>query len=191
MSERITREQANELLHKYVKQDHYIVHMYAVEAIMKGLAKRLAPDDVEYWGVVGLLHDLDEETCDWRNDMSTHGPVSGDILRKEGFDDPVLIDAICAHNPESGVIAHTTLQYAILAADPMSGFVKAVAQIYPDKKLASVKPKSIKKRFHESRFAKGANRQFMMAIEETGISFDDFILIAMDSMKEISDVLGL
>ena len=73
----------------------------------------------------------------------------------------------------------------------MSGFVKAVAQIYPDKKLASVKPKSIKKRFNETRFAKGANRQFMMAIEETGITFDEFILIAMDAMKKISDVLGL
>ena len=191
MSETLTREKAKELLHKYVKADHYIVHMYAVEAIMRGLAERLAPEDVEYWGIVGLLHDLDEETCDWKHDMSTHGPVSGDILRKEGYDDPVLIDAICAHNPESGVIAHTTLQYAILAADPMSGFVKAVAQIYPDKKLASVKPKSIKKRFNETRFAKGANRQFMMAIEETGITFDEFILIAMDSMKKISDVLGL
>ena len=191
MSERINRQQAEELLHKYVKGEHYMTHMYAVEAIMKGLAKRLAPEDEEYWGIVGLLHDLDEETCDWRNDLSTHGPVSGEILRKEGFDDPVLIDAICAHNPTSGVIAHTTLQYAILAADPMSGFVKAVAQIYPDKKLSSVKPKSVKKRFHETRFAKGANRQYMMAIEETGISFDEFILIAMDSMKEISDVLGL
>lgn len=105
MSETLTREKANELLHKYVKADHYIVHMYAVEAIMRGLAERLAPEDVEYWGIVGLLHDLDEETCDWKNDMSTHGPVSGDILRKEGYDDQVLIDAICAHNPESGVIA--------------------------------------------------------------------------------------
>lgn len=73
MSETLTREKANELLHKYVKADHYIVHMYAVEAIMRGLAERLAPEDVEYWGIVGLLHDLDEETCDWKNDMSTHG----------------------------------------------------------------------------------------------------------------------
>ena len=77
MSERINRQQAEELLHKYVKGEHYITHMYAVEAIMKGLAKRLAPEDEEYWGIVGLLHDLDEETCDWRNDLSTHGPVSG------------------------------------------------------------------------------------------------------------------
>ena len=55
-----------------------------------------------------------------------------EILKKEGIDDPVLFDAICAHNPESGVKAKTKLQYAILASDPMSGFLKAIAQIYPD-----------------------------------------------------------
>lgn len=191
MNERINREQAYALLHEYVKGENYLTHSYAVEAIMRGLAKRLAPEDVEFWGVCGLLHDLDEETCDWRNDLSTHGPVSGDILRKAGFDDPELIDAICAHNPVSGVIAGTTLQYALLAADPMSGFVKAVAQIYPDKKIASVKHKSVKKRFNETRFAAGANRQYMMAIEETGISYDEFIDIALDAMREIADEIGL
>ncbi len=191
MAERMTREQANELLHKYVKGENYITHSYAVEAIMRGLAERLAPDDVEFWGICGLLHDLDEETCDWRNDMSTHGPVSVEILKKEGVYDKELGDAICSHNPLSGVIAHNTLQYALLAADPMSGFVKAVAQIYPDKKVASVKPKSVKKRFNEARFAKGANRQYMMAIEETGITYDEFIPIALKAMTDIADEIGL
>lgn len=191
MGERITRDQANELLHKYVKGEHYITHSYAVEAIMKGLAKKLAPDDVEFWGICGLLHDLDEETCDWRNDMSTHGPVSVEILQKEGLYDKELGDAIMAHNPLSGKIAKSKLELALLAADPMSGFVKAVAQIYPDKKLASVKPKSVRKRFNETRFAKGANRQYMMAIEETGIPYDDFVLISLESMKEIAEEIGL
>ena len=73
----------------------------------------------------------------------------------------MLHDAICAHNPKCGVKAKTNLQYAVLAADPMSGFVKAVAQIYPDKKIASVKHKSVMKRFNEMRFAAGANRDYM------------------------------
>jgi predicted hydrolase (HD superfamily) len=73
----------------------------------------------------------------------------------------------------------------------MSGFVKAVAQIYPDKKVASVKHKSVNKRFKETRFAAGANRQFMMEIEKTGITWDEFIDIALDSMKEIADEIGL
>ena len=58
MAERITREQAHDILMKYMKGERYIQHSYAVEAIMKGLAKRLAPDEVEYWGIAGLLHDI-------------------------------------------------------------------------------------------------------------------------------------
>lgn len=188
---KLTREQANELLHKYVKGENYITHSYAVEAIMRGLAKRLAPDDVEYWGICGLLHDLDEETAPWRDDFSTHGPTSAKILREEGFGDPVMENAIMAHNPICGKQPATTLEYALIAADPMSGFVKAVAQIYPDKKVASVKHKSVNKRFKESRFAAGANRQYMSLIEKTGITWDEFIDIALDSMKEIADQIGL
>ena len=76
-------------------------------------------------------------------------------------------------------------------ADPMSGFVKAVAQIYPDKKIASVKHKSVMKRFNELRFASGANRDYMEAIEFTGLSLDDLIDVALEEMGAIADVLGL
>jgi len=185
------REQAHEILLKYMEGEAYRQHSYAVEAIMKGLAKRLEPDEVEYWGIAGLLHDLDEEQCDWKNHPEVHGPTSVEILKKEGIDDPVLFDAIKAHNPACGMKAKTTLQYALLAADPMSGFVKAVAQIYPDKKIASVKHKSVMKRFNELRFAAGANRDYMEMIEFTGLSLDDLIDVALEEMRAISDVLGL
>ena len=187
----MNREQANAILEKYMKGEAYRQHSYAVEAIMKGLAKRLAPEDVEYWGIVGLLHDLDEEQCDWKNHPEVHGPTSVEILQKEGIDDSVLFDAIKAHNPACGMKAKTPLQYAVLAGDPMSGFVKAVAQIYPDKKIASVKHKSVAKRFNELRFASGANRDYMEMIEFTGLSLDDLIDVALKEMNEISDVLGL
>jgi len=187
----MNREQAHDILMKYMKGEAYIQHSYAVEAIMKGLAKRLAPEEEEFWGIVGLLHDLDEEQCDWRNHPEVHGPTSVEILKKEGIEDKVLFDAICAHNPKCGVKAKTTLQYAVLAADPMSGFVKAVAQIYPDKKVASVKPKSIRKRFNELRFAAGANRDYMEAIEFTGLRLEDLMDIALEEMRAISDILGL
>ena len=191
MAERITREQAHDILMKYMKGERYIQHSYAVEAIMRGLAKKLAPDDVEYWGIAGLLHDLDEEQCDWQNDLSVHGPTSVEILKKEGVEDQVLFDAICVHNPKSGVKAKTNIQYALLAADPMSGFVKAEAQIYPDKKVASVKHKSVMKRFNELRFAAGANRDYMEAIEFTGLSLDNLIDVALEEMCAIADELGL
>ena len=191
MEAKLTREQANDLLHKYVKGEHYITHSYAVEAIMRGLAKRLAPDDVEYWGICGLLHDLDEETAPWRDDFGTHGPTSAKILQAEGFGDTVMENAIMAHNPACGKQPETTLEYALIAADPMSGFIKAIAQIYPDKKVASVKHKSVNKRFKETRFAAGANRQYMSLIEKTGISWDEFIDIALESMTGIADQIGL
>ena len=189
--QKTNREQAYEILHKYMKGERYLQHSYAVEAIMRGLAKKLAPNDVEYWGIAGLLHDLDEEQCDWQNDLSVHGPTSVEILKKEGVEDQVLFDAICAHNPKSGVKAKTNIQYALLAADPMSGFVKAVAQIYPDKKVASVKHKSVMKRFNELRFAAGANRDYMEAIEFTGLSLDNLIDVALEEMCAIADELGL
>jgi predicted hydrolase (HD superfamily) len=187
----MNREQAHEILLKYMKGENYIAHSLAVEAIMRGIAKRLAPDEVDYWGIVGLLHDLDEEHCDWKNDPAVHGPTSVEILKKEGIDDQVLFDGICSHNPKCGVKAKTPLQYSVLAADPMSGFVKAVAQIYPDKKIASVKHKSVRKRFAEERFAKGANREYMSAIERTGLTLDDLIDIALEEMGAIADQIGL
>ena len=191
MEAKLTREQANDLLHKYVKGEHYITHSYAVEAIMRGLAKKLAPDDVEYWGICGLLHDLDEETAPWRDDFGTHGPTSAKILQDEGFGDPVMENAIKAHNPACGKNPETTLEYALIAADPMSGFLKAIAQIYPDKKIASVKHKSVNKRFKETRFAAGANRQYMALIEKTGMDWDTFVDVALESMVEIADKIGL
>lgn len=191
MGERISRERGYEILTKYMKGERYLQHSFAVEAIMRGLAKKLAPGEEEYWGTIGLLHDLDEEQCDWEHDMSVHGPTSVEILKKEGVDDQEMFDAICAHNPKSGVKAKTTLQYAILAADPMSGFCKAVAQIYPDKKIASVKPKSVLKRFNESRFAAGANRDYMESIEFTKMSLNEFIDISLQEMCAIADELGL
>ena len=191
-------------------RDHYLIHLvvagrgvYQVNGssytLQEGdlfLAKpnqliTYAADEVEYWGIAGLLHDLGEEQCDWEHDLSVHGPTSVEILKKEGIDDPVLFGAICAHNPKSGVKAKTKIQYALLAADPMSGFLKAVAQIYPDKKIASVKRKSVIKRFNEARFAKGANRDYMESIEFTGLMLEDLIDIGLEEMCAISDELGL
>ena len=103
----------------------------------------------------------------------------------------VLEGAIMAHNPLCGKKAGTTIEYALLAADPMSGFCKSVAQIYPDKKIASVKHKSVVKRFKEVRFAAGANREYMNAIVNTGLTLDDLIDVALEEMTAIADQLGL
>ena len=182
----ISRDKAYEVLKKYMVGENYLSHSLAVEAIMRKLAEKLAPDEVEFWGICGLLHDLDEEHCDWHNHPEVHGPTSVNILKKEGIDDKVLFDAIMSHNPDSGKKTESTLEHAIIAADPMSGFIKAIAQIYPDKKVSSVKPKSVIKRFKETRFAAGANREYMMHIERCGITYAEFAEIALDAMKDFA-----
>lgn len=185
------RQEAYELLQKYMKGEKYIKHSLAVEAIMKGLARKLDSENEEFWGIVGLLHDLDEEQCNWQEHPEVHGKTAVEILKKEGINDEVLFDAICAHNPASGVKPKTNLQKAVYSADPMSGFCNAIALCYPDKKIASVKVKSVLKRIPEKRFAAGANREAILSIENLGIEIEEFANIALDSMKEISDQLGL
>ena len=100
-------------------------------------------------------------------------------------------NAIMSHNPACGKNPETQLEYALIAADPMSGFLKAIAQIYPDKKIASVKHKSVNKRFKETRFAAGANRQFMSLIEKAGMEWDEFVDVSLEAMREIADEIGL
>ena len=184
--EHINRERAYEILKKYMNGEMYIEHSLAVEAIMKKVAEKIAPNEVEFYGVCGLLHDLDEEHCNWKEHPETHGPKSVEILKNEGVEDEELFDAIKSHNPKCGKIASKKVEYALLASDPMSGFVKAVAQIYPDKKVTSVKQKSILKRFNEKRFAAGANRDYMLAIEKVGITYPEFADIALDAMKDFA-----
>ena len=169
----IEEEQFNEPDFTVITHWHYD-HTFGMHAI-NGIS--IAHDKTN-----GFLKDQQEQAVD---------PGYIEILKKEGVDDKVLHDAICAHNPKCGVKAKTNLQYAVLAADPMSGFVKAVAQIYPDKKVASVKHKSVMKRFNELRFAAGANRDYMEAIEFTGLSLDNLIDVALEEMCAIADELGL
>lgn len=185
------REKAFEILNKYVKGEFYIRHSLAVEAIMRKLAIKLDPDNIELWGIAGLLHDLDEESCDWKSDMSVHGPTSVEILKKENFGNETLYNAIMAHNPKCGYRAKKDIEYACLASDPMSGFIAAIAKGYPDHKVKSVKVSSILKRFKETRYASGASRPYMLAIEKTGIDLEEFATLALEAMCEIDEILGL
>ena len=81
------------------------------------------------------------------------------------------------------------MEKAIYAVDPTTGFITAIAKSYPDKKLTSVKTKSVIKRMKEKRFAANANRDAMRAIELTGIGFDEFAEISLNAMQNIADIL--
>jgi predicted hydrolase (HD superfamily) len=185
------REKAVELLNKYIKSDHIFKHSYAVESVMRSLAEKLEPDKIDFWGITGLLHDLDVDTVDWKKDPSLHGPGTIEILKKENFGNEEMYHAILAHNEDTKVPRETVLDKALYAADPITGFITAIALVYPDKKVKSVKVKSITKRMKEKRFAAGANREAMKSIESLGIEFPEFCELSLKAMNNISDLLGL
>ena len=187
----IQRKQAEELLNRYVKTPHIIKHSYAVEAVMRALAKKLAPEEEEEWAIAGLLHDLDNDSVDWEKDMSLHGPKTIELMIENGVGNEKMYQAILAHNPLNGSSIETTFDRAMYAADPITGFITAIALVYPDKKIKSVKTRSILKRMKEKRFAAGANRDAMKSIEDLGIPFEEFASLSLSAMCEIEDILGL
>lgn len=187
----MNRKKADEMLNKYVTTPHIITHSYAVESVMRALSKKLDPENEELWALSGLLHDLDNDLVDWKNDMSLHGPKTIELLKEEGFGNEEMYNAICAHNPRNGSKIETTLDRALYAADPITGFIRAITLVYPDKKIKSVKAKSITKRMKDTRFAAGANRDAMRSIELLGISFPEFAELSLNAMVEVADAIEL
>ncbi|MGE5628948.1 MAG: HD domain-containing protein [Solirubrobacterales bacterium] len=185
------REKAEEILKKHVKTEHFLRHSYAVEAVMRALSRKLEPENEEEWAIVGLLHDLDSELVDYMNSPELHGPKTVEILKNEGFGNDKIYHGILAHNQATKAGFHNKMDQAVFAADPITGFINAITLVYIDKKIDSVKVKSITKRMKETRFAAGADRDAMKSIEKLGISFPDFAEISLNAMKEISQVLGL
>ncbi len=185
----LDRDFAVKLLNETVQTPHIITHSYAVEAVMRKLAQKFDPENEELWGLSGLLHDLDNDLVDWRNHPSHHGPKTVEVLKSHNFGNEDMYHAILAHNPATNTKLESTLDRCIYAADPITGFINAIALVYPDKNVNSVKVKSITKRMKETRFAAGANREAMWSIEEL-MPFRDFAELALNAMKEICEQLG-
>jgi putative nucleotidyltransferase with HDIG domain len=184
----IIHEQALLLLREHVNADVLIKHALATEAVMRALAERLGRDP-DRWGITGLLHDLDfEQTKDC---PERHALVAEPWLREAGCDEE-MIQAIKAHNAEAlGIDRRSEMDLALTAAETMTGMVVTTALVYPDKKLASVKAKSITKRMKEKSFAQGVNRDHIMLCEKIGIPMPDFAELSLNAMKNIAEPLGL
>jgi len=181
------RETALELLQENLHNENLVNHSLAVEAIMRGLAARLG-EDVDKYGLAGLLHDIDyDETGE---DFNRHSLVAAEMLEKMGLPADVVY-AVKVHNEVHGLPRLSMLDKTLYAADPASGFITAAALVRPDKKLAEVQMKSLRKRFKESAFARGASREQMDTCKEIGLERDEFLEIALQSMQGIADQIGL
>jgi len=187
----LSREKAVGIVRKHVTRQNLFKHILAVEAIMREMAKDIGEDE-ELWAMVGLLHDVDfDETY---NDPARHGTRSIEILNEEvgGEVSDEILRAIKSHNHEhTGVLPASKMEYALIAADAVSGLIVAAALIIPSKKLADVQPSNISKRFKEKDFARNCSRENMLYCEKAGIPKEKFFEIALQALQEISDELGL
>ncbi|MCC5911641.1 MAG: HD domain-containing protein [Clostridiaceae bacterium] len=188
----INRAKALQCLDEHLKTDHLLKHSYAVEVVMRALAKKVEPEKEEEWAMAGLLHDLDADLIDYKNgDNHLHGPKTVEILKEVALGNEEIYHAICAHNEATGTKIESKMDRAIYAADPITGFITAITLVYPDKKISSVKVKSITKRMKEIRFAAGADRKAMASIEKLGIAFPEFAELSLNAMQGIAEELGL
>jgi putative nucleotidyltransferase with HDIG domain len=162
-------------------------HMLATEAIMRALAARLGADADE-WGLAGLGHDLDTEETE--GDFTRHGRVAADALRALGLPDEAA-HAVAAHNPDTGVAATEQIDVALIAADQLSGLITAAALVRPEKDLAGVKLKSVRKRYREGAFARGVHRESIARCEELGLELDEFFALGLEAMQGVAPDLGL
>jgi uncharacterized protein len=159
----------------------------ATEIIMRALAEHLglSASDVDRWALTGLLHDLDyAETAE---DPERHGRITADELA--GQIDEEMLHAILAH--ACHVERETQMDHALWCADPTTGFIVAAALVRPEKDLAGVRLKSLKKRWKESAFARGASREQMAGCEKLGIERDEYLQIALDAMQAHAAEVGL
>ncbi|MBK6964688.1 MAG: HDIG domain-containing protein [Bacteroidales bacterium] len=184
----IPREEALILLREYIKNERMIAHSLASEAVLRAVARHLGRDE-EKWAQAGMLHDLDVEVT--HAEPTVHGLETARILSEMGIDADV-VDAIKMHNEMATGFERTTeFQHALAAGETITGLITATAMVYPDRKVASVKPKSVVKRMKEKAFAASVKRENILECEMIGIPIDEFAAIAVEAMAGIADDIGL
>ena len=183
----ISREEGMALVEKHLKKKNLVKHVLAVEAIMRKLAG-IFGEDVELWGITGLLHDLDYEFT--KKEPEKHASMSADILK--GLLPQEAVNAIKAHNYQhTSQVPETALDKALIAADAVSGLIIATALVIPSRKLADVQLKTLINKYKDNSFARGCNRKRIELCEDIDISRDDFLAMSLVALQGISKELEL
>ncbi|MBN1756541.1 HDIG domain-containing protein [bacterium] len=182
----MTRDEARALVEKTVSNRNLVKHMIATEAAMRQLAIYF-DDDEDTWGLTGLLHDLDYDET--QSDFAMHGVVAARMLEKLGLDKKI-IQAVRAHVGHKGYEPKSRMDWALYAVDPLTGLIVAAALMHP-KGLKEMDANFVMRRFEETRFAAGANRDQIKKCAKIGLELDDFITITLNGMKKVANLLGI
>jgi putative nucleotidyltransferase with HDIG domain len=189
----ITRDEAIELLKSMPQQESDMNHYLETEAIMRSLAERFG-EDVEYWGMLGLLHDVDWSLT--RDDWAEHCTKCIEILKGKGFDDE-FVENVQSHAYAYEIIPAfrdkermTKIQHCLVAAETLTGIIYAYA-LMRGKNISTMEPKGLKKKFKDKAFAQNCNRDLVREIEKAGLEVGEFLELAMNAVKEIKGNIGL
>ncbi len=181
------RPTALAIVHDYVKNPGLVNHMLCVEAAMRFYAQKLG-EDVELWGLTGLLHDFD-----WEIHPTLEGhPQDGAPILRQRYVPEVIIQGILSHADHTGVQRQTPMQKALYACDEITGLVTAVALVRPSRSLYDLTASSVKKKWKDRAFAAGANREEMeRSAQEFGVELWQHVDNVILAMRVIAPQLGL
>ena len=181
-----TREEAIELFRKYNKSESLYHHALEVEAVMREGALK-SGEDPEYWGIVGLLHDID-----WEMFPEEHCRKAPELLKEINLPDD-MIHAICSHGYGlvTDVKPDREMEKILFAVDELTGLVNATALMRPSR-IEGMEVKSVKKKWKDKRFAAGVNREVIeKGAQMAGIDITELIQTTIDAMTKIAPQIGL
>ena len=182
-----TREEAFALLKKYNQNEGLIRHALAVEGVMRYWARQRGADE-EKWGIVGLVHDLDYEKY-----PDQHCTKSREILEAENWPGE-YVRAVVSHGWGicSDVKPESEMEMVLYAIDELTGLVATTALVRPSKSVMDVKPKSVKKKWKDKRFAAGVDRSIIdRGAQMLGVERNDLIEATIRGMQDVADEIGL
>lgn len=181
------REKALTVLKQYNKSEALIRHALSVEAVMRYFAAQ-AGADVEYWGAVGLLHDVDYEMY-----PQQHCIKAAELLREAGYDD-AFIHAVVSHGYGLcvDVKPEQYMEKVLFTTDELTGLIAATAIMRPSRSVLDLETKSVKKKFKDKSFAAGVNRDVVLqGCELLGMEIDAVIAACIESMRAVHEQIGL
>jgi putative nucleotidyltransferase with HDIG domain len=182
-----TREDALNLLHRYNETDSLRKHAYAVEGVMRYIARKRGEDE-EKWGVIGLVHDLDYEQY-----PDQHCTKTREILEQENWPEE-YVRAVVSHGWGicSDVEPLTVLEQTLYAIDELTGLVSANALIRPSKSVMDMTVKSVKKKWKTATFAAGVDRSIIQkGADMLGVDVSELIEDTIMGMREVAEAIGL
>jgi len=184
----MNRDEAWALLIEYTKSESLLKHALAVEAAVRGYARKFGESEEE-WGITALLHDFDYER--WPT-LGDHPYKGSEILRAKGYPE-WMIRAIQSHALEiTGVTRDSLLEKTLFACDELAGFITAASYVRPSKSILDLEASSVKKRMKDKAFARGVKREDLIeGAAGLGIPLEEHIANVIGFMRERADELGL